>query len=128
MDASFPSVALILGFSRSLVFVLVARKAAVTAGIFRLKEPEVVGKLFKGKLLPEEVVVPEAAPAVTAVPCGGVIPNVRAVFRSISRSVASTRTSGFALSKSPMIFSAMATRSGVSHVEQRTQRGDCFGQ
>src|SRR5215475_2439116 len=47
---------------------------------------------------------------------GGLTPIVRSRFRSTSRTIASTTTSGLLLSISLRIFSAMATLSGVSRM------------
>ena len=74
-------------------------------------------------VVPVPVPVPEVVPVVVAppvklsdVPCGGNSPSWRSVLRSASRIVASTSTSGLDLSRSSIIFSAIAIRSGVSRM------------
>src|SRR2546422_2620633 len=134
MDASLPSVARMRGFCRSVVLELEARYWASVGGILIEKLPvPICCNRFNVVVFVVLVVVVVADPDVPdgdvdvvelplnvtpiglcCVPTGGNIPNWRSVLRSTSMIVASTSTSGFALSRSSMIFSAMATRSAVS--------------
>src|ERR1051326_7801148 len=121
IDASFPSVALMRGFCRSRVFELVARNCATVGGIVSEKLfPFKVLRLFSAVevlvVVVVDVVPVGVEPVVvdvdvlfplltfgpvklTEVPCGGRIPSWRNVLRSTSMIMASTSTSGFALSR-----------------------------
>src|SRR5262245_24808970 len=123
MDASFPSDARTLGFWINLVLELLARYWTSVGGIVteKLAVP-MWAKRLRVIVLVAVVVVPDVTVwplnvigiGVSCDPTGGNIPRSRRVLRSTSITVASTKISGFALSRSSIIFSAIAMRSAVS--------------